>query len=556
MKKQIPELIPVRRIHNYIYCPRLMYFQFVENIFVYDSNVVAGEITHKRVDKPTGTFFSEEIENNSLEKIRSLALESTDIGICGVIDLLERNQNDGSWTIYDYKHGSPSKDILGNACAKEADIIQIQMYVMLARHHQYNISSAKIYYAETKTSIMVNLYDNENDLLKIISDVKNAALGELPEPLENDNRCLFCSMNSVCLPEESLYWKKQKKITHSIQRPPLAEIGTGEVLIIHEPRAWISKKGDMIVVSVDGKDVSKHPIHLLKSIFIYGAAQLSTQALCSCLTEHIQVVFFTPAGKFIGKLDTLSISGLDSRHGQYKIAESENHSVKIAIPMIKAKISNQRVLLQRNCYPKNNDALNLMRELRKMAVYAKTREELQGIEGKAAAIYFENFSLMLRNDDFAKRFTGRNRRPPLDPINAMLSLGYSVLSSEIAGICSAVGLDAACGLLHSPRFGRAALALDIMEEFRPLIVDSVVISVINRNAVDLDDFVFSSQGCSLKKSAHNAFWSTYARRMSEELIHPTFGYRMSYRRLIEIQIRQLWRIFRGDCTEYFPIVTR
>ena len=556
MKKEIPELIPIRRVHNYIYCPRLMYFQFVENIFVYDSNVVAGEMTHKRVDKPTETFFSEEIENNSLKKIRSLALESADIGICGVIDLLEYNQNDGSWTIYDYKHGSPGKDIHGNICAKEADIIQIQMYVMLARHHQYNISAAKIYYAETKTSVAVTLDDNENDLLQIISDVKNTASGELPDPLENDNRCLFCSMNSVCLPEESLYWKKQKKITHPIQRPPLAESGEGEVLIVHEPQAWISKKGDMIVVSVDGKNVSKHPIHLLKSIFIYGAAQLSTQALCTCLTEHIQVIFFTPAGKFIGKLDTLSISGLDSRHGQYKIAESESHSVKIAIPMIKAKISNQRVLLQRNCCPKNNEALNLMRGLRKMTVVAKTREELQGIEGKAAAIYFENFSLMLRNDDFAKRFTGRNRRPPLDPVNAMLSLGYSVLSSEIAGICSAVGLDAACGLLHAPRFGRAALALDIMEEFRPLIVDSVVISVINRNAVDLDDFVFSSQGCSLKKSAHHAFWSAYARRMSEELIHPMFGYRMSYRRLIEIQIRQLWRIFRGDCTEYFPIVTR
>ena len=102
MKKKIPELIPIRRIHNYVYCPRLMYFQFVENIFVYDSNVVVGEMTHKRVDKPTVTFFSEEIENNSLEKIRSLALESADIGICGVIDLLERNPNDGSWTIYDY----------------------------------------------------------------------------------------------------------------------------------------------------------------------------------------------------------------------------------------------------------------------------------------------------------------------------------------------------------------------------------------------------------------------------------------------------------------------
>ena len=187
---------------------------------------------------------------------------------------------------------------------------------------------------------------------------------------------------------------------------------------------------------------------------------------------------------------------------------------------------------------------------------AKNREELQGIEGKAASVYFENFSTMLHNKEFARLFTGRNRRPPRDPVNAMLSLGYSVLSSEISGICAASGLDPACGLLHAPRFGRAALALDIMEEFRPIIVDSVVISVINRRSVGLEDFIFSSQGCSLKKTAHQAFWSSYSRRMNEELVHPAFHYRMSYRRLIEIQVRQLWRIFRGDTEEYFPIITR
>lgn len=130
------------------------------------------------------------------------------------------------------------------------------------------------------------------------------------------------------------------------------------------------------------------------------------------------------------------------------------------------------------------------------------------------------------------------------------------MASEITGICYAVGLDPACGLLHAPRFGRPALSLDIMEEFRPLIVDSVVISVINRKSVELKDFIFSTQGCSLTKNAHKAFWNAYSKRMSEELIHPAFHYRMSYRRLLEIQIRQLWRIFRGDTEEYYPIITR
>ena len=556
MKKSIPELIPVRRIHNYIYCPRLMYFQFVENIFIHDSNVIAGEITHKRVDNPTKSFFPEEIEDSPTEKICSLALESSELGICGVIDLLKRSPDGISWVIYDYKHGSPLKDVNGEFCAKEADIVQVQLYTMLARYHRYNISGAMIYYAETKTLIDVNIDNAEDKLLKIIAEVKAVALNDLPEPLNNDNRCLFCSMNSVCLPEESLYWKSQKKITKTIDRPPLAENVSGEILIVHEPQAWLSKKGDLIQVSVNGSVISKHPLHLLRSIFIYGAAQLSTQVICTCLTEGIQVVFFSPAGKFIGKLDTLTISGLDSRHGQYKIAESEIHSVKIAVPMIKAKINNQRVLLQRNGFLQDRSSLDLLRELRKKTANVQSREELQGIEGKAAAVYFDNFTSMLRNEAFADLFSGRNRRPPRDPVNAMLSLGYSILSSEISGICSAVGLDPACGLLHAPRFGRPALALDIMEEFRPLIVDSVVLSVINRNSVELDDFIFSSQGCVLKKSAHQAFWNAYARRMSEELIHPTFHYRMSYRRLIEIQVRQLWRIFRGDCTEYYPVITR
>jgi CRISPR/Cas system-associated endonuclease Cas1 len=142
-------------------------------------------------------------------------------------------------------------------------------------------------------------------------------------------------------------------------------------------------------------------------------------------------------------------------------------------------------MLLRNAKTKELGDLELMKELRKKTATAVTREELQGLEGKAAAIYFDNFSSMLHNLEFANLFSGRNRRPPRDPINAMLSLGYSVLSSEISGICETVGLDAACGLLHSPRFGRPALALDLMEEFRPIIVDSVVISIINNSFDDV-----------------------------------------------------------------------
>ena len=554
--KGVPELIPVRRIHNYIYCPRLMYFQFVENIFIPDAAVIDGETTHRRVEVPPACDFPDEIANSNAEMLRSVALESSELGIVGVIDLLKKNEDGCTWTLYDYKRGSAARDTAGKPCAKEADEVQVQMYILLATPHHFSITRGMVYYAEEKRCVEVVQSRDEKALQALIDAVRRVAAGDLPPPLEADNRCLFCSMNQVCLPEESLYWKKQRKILHPPQKPPFAENSAGEVLIVQNPRAWVSKNGDVFVVSVSGEKVSSHPIHSLQCMFIYGAAQLSIQAVCSCLTEGIQVGFFSPAGKFIGRLDTLAISGLDSRRGQYKITESEEHCIKIARSMIQAKIANQRILLMRNGRNINAAVLGEMANLRKKAVRAMTWEELLGIEGRAAALYFENFPAMITKDVFAQSFRNRNRRPPQDPINAMLSIGYSILSSELTGICAVVGLDPACGLLHTPRFGRPALALDIMEEFRPLIVDSVVLSVVNRGAVEWEDFIFSSQGCSLRKSAHQAFWMAYARRMNEELIHPAFHYRMSYRRLLEVQVRQLWRIFRGDISSYHPIVTR
>lgn len=428
-------------------------------------------------------------------------------------------------------------------------------YAWLAEQNGMHVSSGFVFYAETRSFARVDLENKESILRSTVDEVRATVAGPMPSPLENDNRCLFCSLYPVCMPDESLIWKRQGA-KRTAARPPLPDDDPGEVLIVQNPRAWLSKKGDTVSVSVVSRQVSVHPLHALRSIFLYGPAQISTQLLYSCLSLGIQVSFFSPAGKFLGRLDGLTVSGLDSRSGQYRMAAHEAMSVKIAHAMIRAKISSQRTLLMRNMKEKDKTLFSALADLKKETGRCRTRTALMGVEGKAAAIYFDAFPFMLDEAYFANGFKGRNRRPPRDPVNAMLSLGYSVLSSEIAGGCASVGLDSACGLLHAPRFGRPALALDIMEEFRPLIVDSVVISLVNKGAVSADDFLFSSQGCALKKSAHQAFWNTYAKRMAEELIHPVFRYRMSYRRLLEVQVRQIWRIFRGDQAVYHPIVTR
>jgi CRISPR-associated protein Cas1 len=159
-------------------------------------------------------------------------------------------------------------------------------------------------------------------------------------------------------------------------------------------------------------------------------------------------------------------------------------------------------------------------------------------------------------DKMGFEFTFRNRRPPKDPVNALLSLGYSVLSKELTGIAYTVGLDPFLGFFHSPRYGRPALALDMMEEFRPLIVDSVVLTLINRGEVSLSDFSVTSRGTLLNDSGRRQFWRAWTRRLDTEITHPTFGYKMSYRRMMEVQMRQLWRFCRGESKTFYGFTTR
>ena len=159
-------------------------------------------------------------------------------------------------------------------------------------------------------------------------------------------------------------------------------------------------------------------------------------------------------------------------------------------------------------------------------------------------------------DSMGFGFDGRNRRPPRDPVNALLSLGYSILSKELTGMAYTVGLDPFLGFFHSPRYGRPALALDMMEEFRPLVVDSVVISLINRGEISRADFLETARGTMLKDSGRRQFWRAWARRLDTEVTHPAFGYRMSYRRMMEVQMRQLWRFCRGDVQFFHGFVTR
>jgi CRISP-associated protein Cas1 len=243
------------------------------------------------------------------------------------------------------------------------------------------------------------------------------------------------------------------------------------------------------------------------------------------------------------------------RISQFQAAFDPERSLAIARSLIRAKILNCRTLLRRNWHDDTEDAEPVLKRLKfyaGQAARAQNSATLLGIEGQAASVYFGAFSNMLLsgvNVEFD--FNQRSRRPPRDPINALLSFAYSVLTRTWAATLQGVGFDPYVGFYHQPRPARPALALDMMEPFRPLLADSAVITAINNGEIHQHQFVSRGDSCGMTESGRKAFMGTIERRLGQQVTHPYFGYRLSYRRLLELEARLLGR-YLSDEIEHFP----
>lgn len=577
--------LPVRRLHNFHYCRRLFYIQWVENLFEENADTVAGSAAHHQVDEPSRY---EEEKAQALadglpegSRVRSLKIESESLGLVGVVDIVE-GVDDGTM-IVDYKKGSARRLDDGTRAPKEPDAIQVAAYALLLRENGTPVTSAAIYYAEDRRRVPVELTEQLLGRCResIVEAKSVAQSARMPPPLVDDPRCEYCSAYPICLPRESAHWASLREnaakddvqlrlsfdgpdIALPIEEPenddydrlpPRPERHDGEVLVVQTAGAIVGQRGGEFTVSVKREVVRKLPVFQVRSIYLFGAIQMTAQAAQTCLEQGVDVSYFAPSGRFLGLLRGLPTSGIDARMGQYRIFAEPFWKLKLAREAIRAKIHNQRVMLMRNGDVPDR-VLKQLAHARDATEGATDLTELLGIEGSAASVYFAQFGSMLKGSDWAFDFLGRNRRPPRDPVNAMLSMGYSILAKELAGVCHSVGLDSFFGFMHQPRYGRPALALDLMEEFRPLVADSVAISLINRGEVGPEDFVRSANGTFLNQNGRRRFWEAWFRRLDTEVKHPEFKYRMSYRRMLEVQARQLWRFVRGEATTYHGFTTR
>jgi CRISP-associated protein Cas1 len=297
----------------------------------------------------------------------------------------------------------------------------------------------------------------------------------------------------------------------------------------------------------------------VSQVALFGGVHITTPVIHELCKRGIPVSWLSHGGWFYGITHGMSHKNVELRRRQYAAASDPERSLALARRFVQAKIANCRTLLRRNHpNPPATTLRDLKEDLRRAGV-ADRMDALLGVEGTAAHRYFSAFAEMLRppSDGLGRfEFLHRNRRPPRDPVNALLSLAYAMLTREWTVVTQSVGFDPYLGFYHQPKYGRPALALDLIEEFRPLVGDSLVLTVINNGEITSEHFVEALGAVSLTAAGRSRFIEAYERRLSQEITHPVFGYRVSYRRVFEVQARLLARHLAGEVPEYPTFTTR
>jgi CRISPR-associated protein Cas1 len=322
----------------------------------------------------------------------------------------------------------------------------------------------------------------------------------------------------------------------------------------------IGKSGEVLQVRDRKQLLQEVRLHEISQVNVFGNVQITSGAVQAMCWAEKPMAHFSSGGWFYGLTQGLGLKNVFLRKAQFERANDERFCLAVARQIVGTKIRNQRTLLQRNHVEPPACVLLRMRELADQTGRAGSLETLLGLEGTAARLYFEHLGGMLKVEDDDERpafdFQHRNRRPPRDPVNALLSLAYAFLTRDLTIVCHAIGFDPFIGFYHQPRFGRPALALDLMEGFRPLIADSSVLTAINTRMVTPDDFVRAGSAVSLTPEGRKGLIRAYEQRIDTLVTHPLFGYRVSYRRVMEIQARLLARFVGGEVAAYQGFETR
>lgn len=572
-----PTQLPARMLNEYAYCPRLFFLEFAQGEWAHSVDTLDGRFTHRRVDHVQGSIPTPDaLETLPPLHARSVTVGSETLGAIARIDVIESAA--GQVVPVDYKRGRAPDVPEG---AYEPERVQVCLQGMLLREHGYACDHGVLYFAASQTRVTVAFTDAlMARTLELLEAARHtAALGVMPPPLVDSPKCPRCSLVGICLPDE---------VNLLRQEAPPPEPDTAQASLIvpaaHSPQPTaeprrlvparddrlavyvqghghsVGLKGEVLEIRAKGKVLNEVRLIEIAQLSLYGNVQLSAQALRELAARDVPIAHLSYGGWLTAVTTPPPHKNIDLRRRQFATATDPAACLRLAQAFIVGKIRNARTLLRRNARDLPEGVLHQLAVARRRAEGCEAIDSLLGIEGAAAREYFSYFAQMFKpgagESAPAFEFTARNRRPPRDPVNALLSFLYALLSKEMLVTLVGVGFDPYLGFYHQPRYGRPALALDLMEEFRPLVADSVAIGLINTGELRPTDFIARTGAVALTESGRRRVIDAYERRLDTLVTHPRFGYAVSYRRIMEVQVRLLARCLLGEIATYPAFCTR
>ena len=529
-----PQLVPARMLNELVYCQRLFHLEWVDGRWAHNDDTIQGSVAHDATDRRSGRMPAPDEEEKPFTSIQ-VTLSDPDLGVTAVIDRVDHE--DGSSSPVDMKKGSGP----GDGGMWPADRVQVLTQAVLLRRAGYSVNRAEISYLGSHHRAAIEVGpDAETEVRELVALARKVAAQELPPPpLLNDPRCPRCSLAPLCMPDETNYLLERSSAQ---PRRIIVKNPDTRPVYVNTQGASVKASGGRLLVAVKGETVAERRLLDVSQLCVVGNVQITTQALKALWRRGVVVIWLSYGGWLDGWSQGPMNGHVTLRRRQVLASV---HGLRFAQHMIRGKIHNQRVLLRRNAKVSlDASVLDQLKELETKAESAASLETLLGIEGTAARLYFGQFHTLLSpRCEVAAEFQahGRARRPPPDPVNAVLT---------------GVGLDPFLGVLHQPRYGRPALALDLAEEFRALVAESVALQCFNNGEINEKSFMRGHLGVVLTADGRRSVIQAYERRLDMELKHPLFGYQVSYRRVLDLQARVLAASFTGELDSYTPLMTR
>lgn len=498
------------------------------------------------------------------------------------------------------------------------DIVQVAVYIGLLREIGVPCERARIFYRGSGERVEVTWSDElERFLAAAILEARRVCtLEQPPEPLRDSPKCVGCSLHEACLPDEhhALVALQEGREETEVRR---IVAGRDDRAVVHvvSPGTLVKKDGESLLIVPRNAETRRIPLKDVSHLALFGASHITEPCLQHLLRVGIPISHHTGAGRLMGITAPLSTLNVVTRRAQYRATDDPERCLQAARALVLAKIRNQRTVLKRyrrgllagageqapaeldpdayeaavepepteaandagdgtvlevpevddgdavspatfdDAVAATGEALRRMKNSLRGAERATSIDALRGHEGDAGAQYFSAFPMLLPGP-WKSDFGTRSRRPPRDRVNALLSFGYALLLRDAAAALARIGLDPMLGLYHTMIPGRPALALDLMEPFRAAWVDTAVLRLVATNGIARTDFHVSGAGVFLSDRGRRVLIGAYERRADELTTHPRFGYRMSYRRILELEARVLAKWLLGEIDELRPIWTR